>query len=226
MLRFLLIFFVGLLFSACISNSLIVNDIKEDPKELSTQTISKIAIPVREEGYSNFKTQTLKSQRELDKFIEKIKLQINWNKKKNFLETLLLKKIDFSEYNLFLYRINMTSGATVLSVDTPIGDKNNITIKIGQDQPNIGTANMAYYALAYKVAKSVKTITIDNGTEKTVIENKSLNTANSHHPVPDECMEWFDGCNDCGRVGKEGIPVCTEMACISYSEFKCKKWKE
>ena len=173
MLRFLLIFFVGLLFSACISNSLIVNDIKEEPKELSSQTISKIAIPVREQGYSHFKTQMLNSQKELDDFVEKIKLQTNWNKKENFLETLLLKQIDFSNYNLFLYRINMASGSTVLSVDIPLGNRNDITIKIGQDKPSLDTTETAYYALAYKVAKSVKTITIDNGTEKTVIENKN-----------------------------------------------------
>jgi len=173
MLRFLLILSVGILFSACLPNSLIINDVKKEPKELTSETISKIAIPVREQGYSHFKTQILKSQGELDKFIEKIKLQSNWNKKENFLETLLLKKIDFSKYNLFLYRISMASGSTVLSVDVPLGDKNDISIKIGQDKPDLGTADMAYYALAYKIAKSVKTISIDNGTEKTVIENKN-----------------------------------------------------
>jgi len=172
MLRFILIITFGIFSLSCTQNTLVVNDIKKVPKALSSQTISKLAIPVREHGYSNFETQILKSQKELDNFIEKIKLQKNWNKKENFLEVLLLKKIDFYYYNLFLYRITMASGSTVLSVDAPVGDKNHITIHIGQDKQEIGTADMAYYTLAYKVAKSVKEITIDNGKEKTVIQNR------------------------------------------------------
>jgi hypothetical protein len=171
MLRFIFTLTVGILFSACLPNTLILNDIKKNPQALTTQIISRIAIPVRENGYSNINTQIIKSQQELDTFIKNIKLQSNWNQKKNFLETLLLKKINFMTDNLFLYRITMVSNLTVLSVEPPIGDKNDVIIKIDQEKPQIGTTDMGYYALAYKISKMVKTITLEKGREKIIIEN-------------------------------------------------------
>jgi|GEM_PF-1535434 len=228
MLRYIFISTLLLLFTGCIKESMIIDTVTKTPKALTPNTIAQIAIPVREHGYSNFKTQVIKTQTKLDNFVEDIKQQEGWNKKENFLETLLLKKIDFSYYNLLLYRITEASGSTVLSVDAPSGNAKNITIVIGRDEPTTGTSDMAYYALAYKVAKSVDSITFDNGLKKSVIDNKTITSKISTipAPVPKNCLEWFDGCNNCGRVSDEGIPVCTEKQCESYEAFKCTKWKE
>ncbi|MBU1667287.1 hypothetical protein KKC13_02645 [bacterium] len=227
MLRLILTSVLILLFTACTHDSVII-DTPKISKALSSDTIANIPIPVREQGYSNFKTQVIKTQTELDNFVESVDQQESWNEKKNFLETLLLKKIDFSYYNLLLYRITESSGSTVLSVDAPTGNAENITIIIGRDEPSMKTSDMAHYALAYKVAKSVTNITFDNGLKKNVIENKTITSKVSTipTPVPDKCLEWFDGCNNCGRVSDKGIPVCTEKHCESYEEFKCTKWKE
>ena len=228
MLRLILTSALLLLFTACVHDKIVVNTVIEPPKALTEHTISKIAIPVREHGYSNFKTQIIKTQTALDSFVTDVKTQEGWNKKENFLETLLLKKIDFSKHNLLFYRITESSGSTVLSVDAPVGDVKNINIVIGRDEPSMGTSDMAYYALAYKVAKTVSNITFDNGLKKNIIENKTINSKINTipTPVPDNCLEWFDGCNNCGRVSDEGIPVCTEKHCETYGEFKCTKWKE
>ena len=183
MLRLLLTF--TLFFTACTKTQIVLTDSESTlPKELSIKTISKIAIPVREHGYSNFKTQVIKTQKELNDFIADVKKQNNWNKKENFLQSLLLKDINFNEYNLLLYRITESSGSTLLAVDAPKGDSENITIKIGRDKPNIGTADMAYYTLAYKVIKTVNSVTFDNGTKKDVLKmNKTTQYQKTTEPA-------------------------------------------
>ena len=224
MLRLLLTSTLLLLFTSCVENHILLDTGKPLPKALSTKVIAKIAIPVRENGYSNFTTQVIKSKKEFNTFIEKVKLQKGWDKKENFLESLRLKEIDFNQYSLLLYRITESSGSTVLAVDAPKGVGSQVFIKIGRDKPNVGTTDMAYYTLAYKVAKSIQNITFDNGIKKDVIKIGSGSTSIAQD-VPADCMEWFDGCNNCGRVG-DGTPVCTERACPSYQAFKCTKWKK
>jgi hypothetical protein len=168
MLRLLLTF--TLLFTACTEKQLLIKEVKPMAKELTIETISKITIPVREQGYNNFKTQVIHTKSELDNFIMDIKKQKNWNKKENFLQSLLLKELDFNRYNLLLYRITESSGSTVLAVDVPRGNEQNIIINIGRDEPNMATSDMAYYTLAYKIKKSVNSITFDNGIKKDVIK--------------------------------------------------------
>jgi hypothetical protein len=170
MLRLLLI--ITLFFTACTEKHMVLKDVKPIDRELSIETISKITIPVREHGYRNFKTQVIKRKSELNNFITQVKKQSGWNKKDNFLQSLLLKEIDFNRYNLLLYRITESSSSTVLAVDVPKGDDQNIVIKIGRDEPNMATSDMAYYTLAYKIKKNVNTITFDNGIEKDVIRLK------------------------------------------------------
>jgi len=209
-------------FTACSQDSIILNNI-ENPPQVEIKNISQITIPVREHGYSNFKTTFITSKVELNKFIEKIKLQKYWKKKKNFLATLLLKKINFNNSNLLLYRITESSGSTVLLVDPPKGDNKHIKIIIGENELQIGTTDMAYYALAYRVSKSVADITFQRGKKEDIIKNPIITTKTT---LPSECLEWYDGCNTCGRVGEEGTPVCTEMFCSRPLIFKCTKWKE
>ena len=175
MFKLLFSSFIALLFTACFTSSSIVIPQPKIPDVLSKSTILKITIPVREQGYSNFDTQVLTSQQALDNFITSIKKQKSWNKKENFISSLTLLPVDFKKYNVLLYRMTESSGSTVLAVDAPKGNNKHILIEIGRDKPNVGTTDMAYYALAYKVAKSVQDITFDNGLKKHVIKNKALN---------------------------------------------------
>ena len=225
MLKIFFTSFIALYFSACLSTSSILLPPTKAPDVLSESTILKIAIAVREQGYRNFDTQVLSTQQELDNFITSIKKQKSWNKQENFISSLTLRPIDFSKYNVLLYRMTESSGSTVLAVDVPKGNNKHVRIEIGRDKPNIGTADMAYYALAYKVAKGVKDITFDNGIKKHVIKNKALNRQEGSE-VPKACLEWNDGCNDCGRVGTANDVVCTERYCIHKDQFKCTRWKE
>ncbi|HIP50501.1 MAG TPA: hypothetical protein EYG94_00305 [Campylobacterales bacterium] len=225
MLKLLFSTFIALFFTACLTTSSILLPPTKTPDVLNKSSILKITIPVREHGYNNFNTQVLSSQEELDNFIATIKKQKSWNKRENFISSLSLLPVDFNKYNILLYRMTESSGSTVLAVEAPKGNNKHVLIKIGRDRPNVGTADIAYYALAYKVAKSVQDITFDNGLKKHVIKNKSLNIQNNVE-VPKECLEWYDGCNNCGRVGGGDDAVCTERACYQRGAFKCTKWKE
>ncbi|CAA6807236.1 MAG: Unknown protein [uncultured Sulfurovum sp.] len=227
MLKLFFSSFIALFFTACLTSSSILLPTTKTPETLDKATILKIAIPVREQGYSNFDTQVINSQNSLDKFLATVKKQEYWNKQENFISSLTLYPIDFNKYNILLYRMTEGSGSTVLAVDVPKGTNKHILIKIGRDKPSIGTADMAYYALAYKVAKSVQDITFDNGIKKHTIKNKSLKIeTEKKSDVPKDCLEWYDGCNNCGRVGNVGNVVCTERHCVHKDEFKCTKWKD
>lgn len=51
------------------------------------------------------------------------------------------------------------------------------------------------------------------------------NEATGELVVPDWCIAWFDGCNNCGR-GPGGHDVCTQKACEGKTdEAYCTKHK-
>ncbi|HHS92948.1 MAG TPA: hypothetical protein ENK82_06335 [Campylobacterales bacterium] len=237
MLKILLSTLITLFIVACTPPTNIIIKDTNHTEPLAKSDILQIPIPVREHGYQNFDTQVLSTQAAFDAFIEKIKKQdesgkkvkksSTWNQKENFINSLTSSNIDFNKYNLLLYRITEQSGATVLSVDAPKGTNEDVIIDLGRDDPEIKTGDMAYYALAYKVAKHIKTITFDNGLKKHTIKNKMLevNKPPEGATVPQECLEWYDGCNDCGRVGSGTEVVCTERYCVHRDQFRCTKWK-
>jgi len=225
MLRIILSIFIFLFFTACTTSNILITGTKPPQNEtLSSETILKIPIPVRQQGYKNFKTTVLTNELELDDFLKKVNNNKEWKQKKNFINALTLTSVNFKKYNLLLYRITESSGSNVLAVDVPKGTHKHIVIGIGRDKPNTGTTNMAYYTLAYRVAKSIQDITFDNGIKKDVIKNKSL-VFKKKEEVPKNCLEWYDGCNNCGRVGSDGDAVCTDRYCIHHEPFKCTKWK-
>ena len=205
-------------FTSCISDS--TTAIK-DP--LASNMIEKIETPFRENGYSQYASKIFSSQEKLDKFLTQIGNDTNWNNKTDFLAKVQDTPIDFNTHNLLFYRITEGSGSVKLVVDNNIFiNTNKATISIERTVPNIGTDDMAYYALVYKVNKDIKTIVFEDAQQKVVIENKESNMI-----VPQNCKAWFDGCNYCSQT-KNGEGACTEMACISYrpQDFKCTKWEK
>ena len=174
MLRTSILLTIIILFTACNPNSSIL--ISQLPKKelLSQDTISRLPIPFRAKGYSKILTNLYTTESDFIAFINKVKTEKFWNKeeKKNFIDSLQMNPIDFTKYNLLIYTIKESSGAIKLTIDPPKGDNAHITIIINRDVAQIGRADMAYYALAYKVKKSVIDITFDNGVKKEIILNK------------------------------------------------------
>ena len=223
MLHLTLILLISLFLNSCTKEHIVIHTIEKKPlKELNIETISKIAIPVREEGYRNFETTLITSQKELNRLLSKIKLQKNWQNKENFLNALELTKIDFTKYNFLIYRITEASDSEVLLVQKPIGDETTVTIKIGKNSEKMKREKMAYYALGYKVSKSISKIIFDNGVKKEIIKNSASTTKST---IPKNCVEWFDGCNSCQK-DSDGVPNCTERFCKESQPFKCTKWRK
>ena len=172
MLRLISISLIALFLTSCAKDRILINTVVKKPlQELNITTIAKIAIPVREQGYSNFDTIVISSKKELNEFVAEIKVQKNWNHQENFLNALELKEINFENYNFLIYRITEASSSTVLLVNKPIGDKSNIIIKIGENSKEMGTSEMAYYALGYKVSKDIAQVTFKSGDKTEVIKN-------------------------------------------------------
>ncbi len=206
---------LGTLFTACNSTKLDVTD------NTTSEVLERIAIPFREHGYSELPSKIIGSQEDLDRFLQVVKRQPHWNNKPAFLKTLEAEKIDFSNWNLLLYRMTEGSGSVEIDVKVKQADMYDVIINIKRTVPQMGTSDMAYYMLVYKVDKLVYMVNFEGGKHKVRIRNKKADLL-----VPDNCVVWFDGCNNCGRLEK-GV-ACTEMACLVYrpQDFRCTKWEE
>lgn len=146
----------------------------ESVSDIQQETIRKISTPFREHGYSNFKTTVIDTQNKLDTFISNVKSQSNWNNKKAFLDAIEGQSIDFSRYNLLLYRITEASGSITLTPQKPVIKNDEVSITINRKTPNIGTSDMAYYALAYIVDKNINKVTFETNAVKTIIDLSNI----------------------------------------------------
>jgi len=213
---------LAILFVSCASNTPIIDSNNTIATEKS---IRNIPIPFRDFGYSYLPSKVIVSQKAFDTFLRKIANSNGFHKKTEILEALQNANIDFKKSNLLFYRITEPSGSIHVDVDNSniILNHNNLIINIKETTPNVGTDDMAYYALAYEVNKTIETITFDNKKQKVVVENKE-----SDMIVPKNCKAWFDGCNNCSRIKQSMQGVCTQRACFAYNpqNFKCTAWEE
>jgi len=220
MKKLLLLITLTILFISCASDSKNINN------SISTQnSIKNIPIPLREHGYSQHASKVIISKKAFDIFITEIGNSDNWNKKTEVLEALQNANIDFKKNNLLFYRITKGSGSIHIDVNNSniILNNNHITINIKETTPSVGTADMAYYALAYEVNKTIETVTFDNKKQKVIVENKE-----SDMVVPKNCKAWSDGCNNCHKIGDDDKGACTKRACLVYrpQDFRCTAWSE
>ena len=129
-------------------------------------SITQISVPFREHGYSNVETFIIHSQSKFDTFMSAVKGQSNWNDKTDFLQKIQAQTYDFTKENIILYRITESSGSVSLSPQTPTLKNNEVTIKIKRQVPQVGTTDMAYYLLAYKVNKEITKLIFDYGSSQ------------------------------------------------------------
>jgi len=215
MKTFITLLLLSTLFTAC-------NSTKPDVTDNTTsEVLERIAIPFREHGYSELPSKIIGSQEDLDRFLQVVKREPHWNNKPAFLKVLEAEKIDFSKWNLLLYRMTEGSGSVGLDVQVKQADMYDVIINIKRTVPQMGTSDMAYYMLAYKVDKLVDMVNFEGGKHAVRIRNKKADLL-----VPDNCIAWFDGCNSCGKADE--ATVCTEMACLvdRPQDFRCTKWEE
>ncbi len=176
MLHFFISLTLLLLFTACNPSSSIVLSYPPEKEKLLSDTIARLPIPFRENGYSKIETKLYTTQSDFNRFISKVKTEKIWNKEKqkNVIDSLQINPIDFTKYNLLIYTMEEPSGSTKLTIDPPKGNNAHVEIQINRETAKVGTSDMAYYALAYKVKKNVLDITFDNGVTKKIILNNQI----------------------------------------------------
>lgn len=115
-----------------------------------------IPIPEREHGYSNFDSTVISSEKELDTFLgEKLRGQgMGWNDKEGFRMALSRANLDFEQEALVLLRHTEASGSVQINFLQPCVKGNRIIARIERKEPEIGTADMAYFCFALAVVKA------------------------------------------------------------------------
>ena len=121
--------------------------------------VRKIQIPEREHGYSNFDSTVITSERDLDAFLKTASKGqgTGWNNRMDFEKALAQANVDFNKEVLVLLRHTEGSGSVQISFRPPRADKTRVICRIDREEPEIGTADMAYYCFAIAVSRSAFT---------------------------------------------------------------------
>ena len=141
------------------------------PNEVSSSDVSAISIPKREHGYQNLEVNVIRSPGEFDLFLQRVMSQRAWNDKDTFISVLQNENVDFENYNIVLFPHSEGSGSISVTPREPVWKKDKVVVIIDRDVPEVGTADMAYYAFAYKVRKSIKTVMFVVDKVRTEITN-------------------------------------------------------
>lgn len=142
------------------------------PNKVSSRDVSAMAIPKREHGYQHLEKIVINSSGELDQFLQNVSSQQYWNQKDVFISVLQNEAIDFEDYCIVLFPHSEGSGSIKVTPREPVWKNDKVVIVIDRDVPEIGTADMAYYAFAYKVRKTITNIVFV--VDKTRIEITNL----------------------------------------------------
>ena len=115
--------------------------------------VRRIAIPHREHGYGNFKSQVIASQDQFDAFLKTVEKQQGWNNRADFLKALANAKIDFATEALVLIRQTEGSGSNQVTFAPAELKGDTLVCRIQRKVAEIGTADIADYCLALAVPK-------------------------------------------------------------------------
>lgn len=166
MKTYLALFVAATLFSSCATPPSATRP--PTPSKL----VERISVPFREHGYSQMSYQIIRSEVGLRRFLSEIGRQPHWNNKAAFLHALRAGRMDFAQSNLLLFSLSEPSGSIRIHPQITHATTQEVYITIHRTVPKIGTADMAYYALAYKLSKTVRTVIFDDGRKKIRIRNK------------------------------------------------------
>ena len=114
-----------------------------------------VPIPPREHGYNNFKTMVIHSQKELDALLKSVAqgAAMGWNDGAGVTKALKQAKLNFNQQELVLLRHTEGSGSVQVKFERPQLKKGTLICKISRKEPEVGTADMAYYCFAVAVTK-------------------------------------------------------------------------
>ena len=131
--------------------------------------MSILAIPNRQHVYSKFEDTVLRSQDELDSFIENMESESDYAT--SVTDALKALEVDFTSKNFLFFTHTETSGSNQIELGYPVFDSNKVVVELARKIPEIGTADMAYYAYAYEVDKAIEKVIFTDGETSTEIVN-------------------------------------------------------
>ncbi len=122
-------------------------------------SVRRIPIPKREHGYSNCESTVITSQGALDAFLktESEAQKMGWNNRLDFDKALAVARVDFNKEALVLLRHTEGSGSVQVDFGSPVVHGKTVICHIDRKEPEMGTADMAYYCFALAVARSTVT---------------------------------------------------------------------
>jgi len=122
--------------------------------------VRQVPIPQQEHGYGNFETTVLHSQKQFDDFLKGVASQQGWNGRDKFEKAMAAAKIDFAKETLVLLRHTEGSGSIQVALVPPAVKGKKLTVEIKRKEPEVGTADMAYYCFALVVPKNVEELEV------------------------------------------------------------------
>jgi hypothetical protein len=125
---------------------------KEGPKE--SKVFRLIPIPKREHGYGSMDSVVIRTKGDLAVFLKSIQGQTGWNNRMGFEDAISNAKVNFEKEALVLLRHTEGSGSVQVTFHKPAFRVKKLTCRITRKEPEIGTADMAYYCFALAVSKS------------------------------------------------------------------------
>ncbi len=146
---------------------------QNDPANiLPSSQFSPVSLPTRQHVYSNLDSAIISSQTELDHLIDTVELASSDSA--NVVQALQELEIDFAFKNFLFYTHTETSGSIGVELGRPIDDVNQVLIEIDRSVPELGTADMAYYAYAFEVDKAFERFEFTDGKLRSkIIERDS-----------------------------------------------------
>jgi hypothetical protein len=113
----------------------------------------QIPIPAREHGYNTFDSTVIGSPDELRTFLQRIKVDeaAGWNDPSTFKQAIKRAAIDFQHERLVIFRHTESSGSNRVTPRLSVSGDGILRFTIDRKVPEMGTADMAYYAFAFAV---------------------------------------------------------------------------
>ncbi|MFC1513817.1 hypothetical protein ACFL5P_02295 [candidate division KSB1 bacterium] len=160
---------ISMIFSGC--NYILDGSASILKDMIDSSEMYRVDFPARNSGFSNLQNKVIRSEAELNEYIQFINGHQRWFNKTDFINALLGENKNFDTMNLLIYTHTEPSGSIGVMLSHSVREDENIVIYIARNVPQSGTGDMAYYAYAFKVKKTIPKVIFDLGDRRIEISN-------------------------------------------------------
>jgi len=207
---------------------------RNSSKPAISTDITRLELPFKAQVYNQLTTTLITSQAELEQLITTLTSQRYELDKQEQFAQLEKVAIDFSKENLLIYQMSESSGSIALNVKAPTLKGDAAFVSITRHVPEMGTTDMAYYALFYRLSHTIKTITFTEGNVTTTLRNAKpaicpaiyapVCGAKAVHCVTSPCEPQLKTYANSCELGLDGkVQLLYAGECLPSS---CKQWND